>query len=250
MTAFPGLPARAPLGHRSFAIERQHDESGVSGVGVVLEGVVFGTGVTVVHWLQPPPRGSINVFDSFEQFMSIHVGPHPSNQTRILWSDGSTWEPGDYPHAPTPWAEVPRPAETEQQRAHREIEAATNRNADGVPVVREPIITINGPLYNEYEIAYDYTTALVTLDGWQGKPLTGIDGCVGCFRCRARDHGSCHGCSCRCQNTDGHYGGKCPESCDRDAVHRRDIVALRAAWRQVYAGPGEEPPWPLPEERS
>lgn len=109
---FPGLPARAPLGHRSFAVERQHDESGVSGVGVVLEGVVFGTGVTVVHWLQPPPRGSINVFDSFEQFMSIHVGPHPSNQTRILWSDGTVWEPGDYPHAPTPWAEVPRPEPT------------------------------------------------------------------------------------------------------------------------------------------
>lgn len=75
----------------------------MSGVGIVLEGVVFSTGYVVVHWLTPAPGGSVNIFTSFDQFMSIHVGPHPTNQTRIHWSDGPTWEPGDWRPNPTPW---------------------------------------------------------------------------------------------------------------------------------------------------
>lgn len=97
------LPPRAQLGVRVFEIERQADASGVSGTGIVIQGVIFATGTVVVQWLTPPPRGSINIFDSFEQFMSIHVGPHPSNQTRILWHDGEVWEPGDYQLNPSPW---------------------------------------------------------------------------------------------------------------------------------------------------
>lgn len=81
---------------RPFAVERQSDESGVSGTGIVLEGVVFSTGVVVIHWLTPAPRGSISIFDSWEQFMGIHVGPHPTNRTRILWEDGEVWEPESY----------------------------------------------------------------------------------------------------------------------------------------------------------
>ena len=97
------LQARSQAGLRSFAVERQADESGVSGTGIVLEGVVFSTGVTVIHWLTPPPFGSLNIFSSFDQFMAIHVGPHPTNQTRIHWSDGETWEPGAYRANPTPF---------------------------------------------------------------------------------------------------------------------------------------------------
>lgn len=98
------LAQRASSGLRTFAVERQADESGVSGTGIVLEGVVFSTGVTVIHWLTPPPFGSLNIFSTFEQFMAIHVGPHPTNQTRIHWSDGPTWEPGDYTLPPSPFA--------------------------------------------------------------------------------------------------------------------------------------------------
>lgn len=97
------LNARGPEGLRTFSVERQADESGVSGTGIVLEGCVFSTGVTIVHWLTPPPFGSINIFSSFDQFMSIHVGPHPTNRTRIHWSDGETWEPGAYKVNPSPW---------------------------------------------------------------------------------------------------------------------------------------------------
>ena len=69
-------------------MRRAADASGVSGIGLVLEGVLFSTGVVVVHWLTPPPRGSISVFDSLEQFLSIHVRPHPDNGTVVEFEDG------------------------------------------------------------------------------------------------------------------------------------------------------------------
>ncbi|HVM09360.1 MAG TPA: hypothetical protein VM345_12910 [Acidimicrobiales bacterium] len=86
---------RAPSGMRRFVMRRESDASGVSGVGLVLEGVHFSTGVVVVHWLTPPPRGSISVFDSLEQFLSIHVRPHPDNGTVIEWEDGHRLAIGD-----------------------------------------------------------------------------------------------------------------------------------------------------------
>ena len=79
---------RAPEGMRRFTMLRENDASGVSGTGVVLEGVLFSTGVVVIHWLTPPPRGSISMFDSMEQFLSIHVAPHPTNHTRLVFEDG------------------------------------------------------------------------------------------------------------------------------------------------------------------
>ena len=81
---------RAPSGMRRFTMWRDHDASGISGTGLVLEGVLFSTGVTVVHWLTPAPRGSISVFDSLEQFLVIHVAPHPANHTSITFEDGET----------------------------------------------------------------------------------------------------------------------------------------------------------------
>ena len=79
---------RAPDGMRRFTMRREFDVSGVSGTGIVLEGVHFSTGVVVIHWLTPPPRGSISVFDDIEQFFAIHVRPHPDNRTVLRWEDG------------------------------------------------------------------------------------------------------------------------------------------------------------------
>lgn len=79
---------RAPHGMKRFTMQREFDVSGVSGTGIVLEGVHFSTGVVVIHWLTPPPRGSISVFDSLEQFYAIHVQPHPDNYTVLHFEDG------------------------------------------------------------------------------------------------------------------------------------------------------------------
>lgn len=83
---------RAPEGMRRFTMQRRFDVSGVSGTGVVLEGVHFSTGTVVVHWLTPAPRGSISVFDSLEQFLAVHVQPHPENNTVLVFQDGDDVE--------------------------------------------------------------------------------------------------------------------------------------------------------------
>ena len=79
---------RAPTGMRSFTLRREADVSGVSGTGIVLEGTLFTTGVVVVHWLTPPPRGSIAIFDTLDQLLSIHVRPHPENRAVLTFDDG------------------------------------------------------------------------------------------------------------------------------------------------------------------
>tara|TARA_Y100000004_G_scaffold195455_1_gene262509 strand:+ start:256 stop:582 length:327 start_codon:yes stop_codon:yes gene_type:complete len=78
----------APQGIRTFTVCRQLDESGISGEGIVIEGAVMGTGQCMVHWLYPPPRGGIAIFDSMEDFLKVHVHPHPSNKTIITFEDG------------------------------------------------------------------------------------------------------------------------------------------------------------------
>jgi len=81
-------PRRAPEGIRTFTVARQYDETGVSGEGVVIEGVTLATGQCIAHWLFPPPRGSIAVFDSMSDFITVHIRPHPSNRTIITYDDG------------------------------------------------------------------------------------------------------------------------------------------------------------------
>jgi hypothetical protein len=81
-------PRLAPEGIRTFTVARQYDETGVSGEGVVIEGVTLATGQCVVHWLYPPPRGGIAIFDSMNDFIKVHIQPHPSNRTIITYDDG------------------------------------------------------------------------------------------------------------------------------------------------------------------
>ena len=78
----------APRGIETFTVCRQSDESGISGVGVVIEGVQYATGQVVLHWLTPFPKGSISIFESLTDFKNVHVNPHPGNKTIITWSDG------------------------------------------------------------------------------------------------------------------------------------------------------------------
>ena len=76
----------APRGIETFTVCRQNDESGVSGTGVIIEGVQYATGQVVLHWLTPVPRGSIAIFESLNDFKKVN--PHPDNKTIITWSDG------------------------------------------------------------------------------------------------------------------------------------------------------------------
>jgi len=81
-------PKLAPRGIDTFTVCRRQDETGVSGEGVVIEGAVLATGQCIVHWLYPPPRGGIALFDTMEDFLKVHILPHPTNKTIITFSDG------------------------------------------------------------------------------------------------------------------------------------------------------------------
>ena len=79
---------KAPRGIETFTICRQSDETGISGTGVVIEGVRYATGQVVLHWLLPFPKGSISIFENLEDFKKTHATPHPTNKTIITWADG------------------------------------------------------------------------------------------------------------------------------------------------------------------
>ncbi len=88
---------QAPQGIRTFTIARQYDETGVSGIGVVIEGVVLATGQAIIHWLTPAPRGALAIFDSMADFIKIHIKPHPGNASILTWDDGEQERFGNVP---------------------------------------------------------------------------------------------------------------------------------------------------------
>jgi len=70
---------------RVFHLVRDEDVSGVSGCGMVAEGVVFSDGRAVMRWLPGPARG-ISIFDSIRELESVHGH---AGRTRVVWSDDS-----------------------------------------------------------------------------------------------------------------------------------------------------------------
>lgn len=61
---------------RRFRLCRVKDETGVSGVGYVLWGILFPSGRVVVEWREP--HNSISIYSSFEEFEHIHIKAHPA----------------------------------------------------------------------------------------------------------------------------------------------------------------------------
>lgn len=79
---------RAPQGIRTFTVCRQNDETGVSGEGVVMQGIILASGWCIINWLLPLPIGSVSIFNSMRDFLETHVESHPSNKTIITFDDG------------------------------------------------------------------------------------------------------------------------------------------------------------------
>jgi len=73
---------------RLFTVVRNQDESGVSGTGRVLDGIVFHTGQVIVCWRTDIDKhgvSSLGIYNSWEDFKFIHIDSHPSNKTEIIW---------------------------------------------------------------------------------------------------------------------------------------------------------------------
>jgi len=80
---------------RRFVLERDVDVTGVSGTGVVAEGVEFSDGVVVLHWIGQWPSSIVHYDRGMESV--VHVHGH-DGRTRIVYLD----EPGEVTIRPWP----------------------------------------------------------------------------------------------------------------------------------------------------
>lgn len=69
--------------HRRFVLVRDHDETGVSGTGVVAEGVEFSDGKAVTRWVASR-TGAVQtcVWDSVADVETVHGH---GGATRVVW---------------------------------------------------------------------------------------------------------------------------------------------------------------------
>ena len=54
-----------------------------------------GYGAVCLTLAYPPPRGGISIFDSLDDFLKVHVLPHPDNKTIITFEDGEQQKYGN-----------------------------------------------------------------------------------------------------------------------------------------------------------
>lgn len=84
-----GTPSHSPAAQgdavplpRPFHLVRLYDHSGVSGTGIVAEGVLFSTGRVALHWISNHP--STAAWDNVEQMLAIHGH---GGDTVLRWLD-------------------------------------------------------------------------------------------------------------------------------------------------------------------
>lgn len=90
---------------RPFVLARHSDPSGISGTGLVCEGVVWTGGCVTLHWLTDWP--SVATFDSLEAVLAVHghggatiarfLDESPRDPETEPTTNGSLWESHDDP---------------------------------------------------------------------------------------------------------------------------------------------------------
>lgn len=74
---------------RAFHLQRDVDESGVSGTGVVAEGVEFSDGTVALRWLSAWPTSVVFHDRGMEAVEAVHGH---GGATRIVWLDSEGGE--------------------------------------------------------------------------------------------------------------------------------------------------------------
>jgi hypothetical protein len=70
--------------HRRFVLMRDEDETGVSGTGVVAEGVLFSGDVAALRWTSQWPTSVVFHDRGMEAVEAVHGH---GGKTRIVWLD-------------------------------------------------------------------------------------------------------------------------------------------------------------------
>lgn len=102
---------------RLFTMTRAADESGVSGTGRVLDGVVWPDGHVATRWRSETPGGE--TFDTWSLFHGVHCCAHPGNGTETTFADGQ----------PPPECDACKAAEGAEEAPAGEAEAAAGEAA-------------------------------------------------------------------------------------------------------------------------
>jgi len=68
---------------RTFELHRDEDETGISGTGVVAEGIQFSDGQVALRWQVGDHRSTV-VWDDVADVIAIHGH---NGKTRIVWAD-------------------------------------------------------------------------------------------------------------------------------------------------------------------
>lgn len=76
---------------RVFSVVRRADETGVSGAGRVLDGILFHNGQVVVCWRGDVQNedgfSSLGVYPSWEAFKHVHIDSHPTNEAQVVFGE-------------------------------------------------------------------------------------------------------------------------------------------------------------------
>lgn len=72
------------MGSKLFSLYRQTDVTGVSGTGIVAEGVQFSGGLCVMQWCVSGQPNSVSHWDSVEDLIAIHGH---DGATTVVWED-------------------------------------------------------------------------------------------------------------------------------------------------------------------
>ena len=76
-----------------FSLIRRIDQSGISGTGRVLDGVIFHTGQVVTCWRSDlnvkdksiDAYSTLGIYPSYEAFLHVHVKPHPEGANEVVF---------------------------------------------------------------------------------------------------------------------------------------------------------------------
>lgn len=69
---------------RRFVLHRDEDPTGVSGTGVVAEGIEFTDGIVVLHWVTEWPSTVVHYERGMRSVVAVHGH---GGSTRIVWLD-------------------------------------------------------------------------------------------------------------------------------------------------------------------
>lgn len=71
---------------RVFQVIRHKDGKGISGTGLIIDGVVLSSGKVIIEWHSG--NRSVSIFDSLNSFLAVHVKPKYEGENEFRWIEG------------------------------------------------------------------------------------------------------------------------------------------------------------------